>query len=222
MTFEDSCESGDGLNSDDFVPMTGEGLNIVKPKSVLPTIKRGGSIRGLRSVASNAEPLNKLRELSFDPTREINLANLLFRRKLINKLQLDEVILKLNDAATNFASLVPISVLFELQDIELVNMESIMNFLVEETKIPFINLKSFRIDSDLFTKLPPDIAERLGVVLFGVVGRSMQIALLNPFDKLVRIAISDYLDCRELSFFLVDANDITPVYDKLREQLADL
>ena len=89
-----------------------------------------------------------------------------------------------------------------------------------ETKIPFINLKNFRIDSELFTKLPPDIAERLGVVLFGVVGRSMQIALLNPVDKLIQTVIADYLECKELSFYLVNPSDITPVYDQLRTQLS--
>ena len=202
--------------------MSGQGLNIVKPTGSIASLHKVSPLRSMRSVASDAEPLNKLRELSFDHSRELTLAQLLVSRKLISEIQYEEVVSSLSASSKNFGTLIPISALFELQDIELVNMDSIINFLVEETKTPFLNLSSFRINNEVFTKLPPDIAERLGVVLFGTVGRSKQLALLNPLDKGIRRAICEYLDCNEISFFLVKPSDITPVYDKFRAQLAGL
>ena len=203
-------------------PMSGAGLNIKRPsvEGVVP--KRFTPIRGIRSVASNVEPLNKLRELSFSNGPEIKLAESLFQKGFITQKQFDEVVERLQKSVKDFGTIVPISALFELQDIESVNMDAIINVLVEDTKVPFISLKSFRISSDVFTKLPPDVAERLGVVLFGIVGRTKQIALLNPANKELKTALCEYLGSNEVSFFLVKPNEISPTYDKLRSQLADL
>jgi len=210
-----SKDSGDAANA----PMSTDGSGAAEPLAV-PTSRKIHSVRGLRSVARDAEPINKLREVSFDQTREVALAQMFFNNGLITKIQLCEAIDKLNSSSKNFGSLVPISALFELQDIELVNMDRLINFLAAETKTPFVSLKCFRIDNEAFTKLPPDIAERLGVVLFGEVGHTSQVALLNPVDKTIRTAICEYLGSDDISFFLVKPEDISSVYDKLRAQLS--
>jgi len=210
-----SKDSGAAAN----VPLSGDGSDSAESQAV-PAARKIHSVRGLRSVARDAEPINKLREVSFDQTREVALAQMFFNNGLITKIQLCEAIDKLNSSSKNFGSLVPISALFELQEIELVNMDRLINFLVTETKTPFVSLKCFRIDNDAFTKLPPDIAERLGVVLFGVVGHTCQVALLNPVDKTIRTAICEYLGNDDVSFFIVKPDEISSVYDKLRAQLS--
>lgn len=210
-----SKDSGDAANA----PASDDGSDAAKPLAV-PSARKIHSVRGLRSVARDAEPINKLREVSFDQTREVALAQMFFNNGLITKIQLCEAIDKLNTSSKDFGSLVPISALFELQDIELVNMDRLINFLAAETKTPFVSLKCFRIDNEIFTKLPPDIAERLGVVLFGVVGHTSQVALLNPVDKTIRTAICEYLGNDEVSFFLVKPDEISSVYDNLRAQLS--
>jgi len=213
-----------GRDTKPAVPeMSGSGLNIVKKVGSLRGEGKGLSLgRSFRSVASNAGPMNILRELSCDPSREIKLGEMLRAKKVITETQFNEAVKMVEDTASDKSRLAPISIVYELQSVELSNMDHIINCLAEESKTPLIELSCFKVKNEIFTKLPPDIAERLGAVLFGSVGRAKQVALVNPCDPKVREAICNYLETKEISFYLIHPEEITPFYDKLRAQLAEL
>ncbi len=182
----------------------------------------GDSFGGIRaSKVEESDALKALKDLSIDISHEIKLAEHLLQKEVITESQFHEAMKGLEKSASETASLSSISILMELEDCEHINMERIINFLVEETKVPFLNLRSFKIKHEFYSLLPPDIAERLGIIVFGSVGRGKQVALLNPRFKPIRTAIKDYLECNDVSFYFVSPSDITHCYNNFRAELAE-
>ncbi|OGC22255.1 hypothetical protein A3J90_02825 [candidate division WOR-1 bacterium RIFOXYC2_FULL_37_10] len=86
----------------------------------------------------------------------------------------------------------------------LLDEKTVIKFLEEEMYIPHINLSSYLIDQKTLSYITPETAKKYGVIPLFLVGNSLSIGMIDPFD------IKAIDDVRRESKFDVEAMAATP------------
>lgn len=169
------------------------------------------------------DPVAKLRSYSRDITKEIELGESIVEKQLVSLKQYREALVSLEASVQNIMAPNPLSILFELNGMEHLNMERLLNKMVLDYKIPYISLRSFKTKPEFIAMMPPDAGERLGIAIFGGLEDCVQVALLNPLRKNDMIGpLKEALKRDDIYFYLTRPEDISLFYDRLRKQLAEL
>jgi hypothetical protein len=139
----------------------------------------------------------------FDLARELILASRLHKSRVLPEADYLTVLQDLCDV-TATVSPNPSTVLHVLTDRALRGQEKAMEFLIEQSGVPFVLLSSFQTSPDVREWLPPEFSRHRAALVFGSVGPAALVALLNPYNQRLKQDVQAFLH-RPCHFFLTSA-----------------
>ncbi len=151
--------------------------------------------------------------------RSINIAaEISFAWNLLQagKLSQDEYSKVIHDLSENSAraSNTPVSTLHVLNDMHFPNISSVMEFVSDSCKTPFISLVNFDITAAAAAQLPSAFAVKRSAILFDMMGNDALIAILNPYDDQLSIDVETEIG-KPCHFFLVGPEDFDKALAKI-------
>jgi len=161
-------------------------------------------------------PETRSRQLAFDLRGELELGWTLLQNDLITQEQYERAIEALTEHRMNPQADASLSLLQELAGMEKVNMDRILDFLVQETNVPFIHLSRFEIEKEVAAVIPLSECRRAGVLPFGKTGDEYMVALQNPVDPELQNAVSEFLGAR-VHFYLTSPEDFAAAISHLEQ-----
>jgi len=87
---------------------------------------------------------------------------------------------------------------------KLLDEKTVLKFLEEEMEVPHVNLSSYLIDQRTLDYISPPIAKKYGIIPLFLVGKSLSIAMIDPFD------IKAIDEVRKKSGFDIEVMGATP------------
>ena len=112
---------------------------------------------------------------------------------------------------------VPVSVLHIIEDRGFKNVQSIITYLAEKSKFPFISLSNFEIQMNVCRKMPIEYMTRRGAIPFDKLGNDYMVAILNPFDASALSEVRTMLggNCH---FYIVNAPDYDNALSTIKKE----
>ena len=108
----------------------------------------------------------------------------------------------------------PISSLHTLLGRDEVPMEKLLATIVVDSGVPLVGLANFELESETVTLLPMDFISRHGAIPFETLGPDVLVAVLNPYDELLRTEILNRIN-KHCHFYMTTPEDFDAVLGSL-------
>ena len=108
----------------------------------------------------------------------------------------------------------PISSLHSLLGRDEVPMEQLVATVVIDSGLPLIGLTNFELETETVTLLPMDFISRHGVLPFETMGSDVLVAILNPYDEILRTEVLNRIN-RRCHFYMTTPEDFDAVLSNL-------
>lgn len=138
--------------------------------------------RGHSRTTADATPMDVAGEYISD---EIDLAWRLFDRGFIHQEDYASVVKDLTEQAAGTGA-ITVSVLHALEARQHRQLDTMLEFLSQSTRTPYISLAAFTMRSELLPYLHRSFAVKRGALVFGLIGKELMVALLNPVSARLR------------------------------------
>lgn len=156
---------------------------------------------------------------SADLDAELSLAWRLFKADQLTQEEYSEVMNDITEISVHDANTL-VSVLHILGQQSFKRVNRVINYLVEKSEVPFVNLMSIEIPENVAAKLPIDFYSHRAALPFGMVGETLQLAVLNPFNNSI-VAEAERLSNCKCYTYLVTAQDYDESLQKCRSLLEE-
>lgn len=181
------------------------------------SISSASRLRALVSpVVSDVESVD-VRSVELDIGEELSLAWRLYEEERLSQEEYSSVLHDLTEMSSKDVD-VPVSVLHVLNDRGFVHMNRIMNYMSDTSGAPCLSLSGFDVSEDVVSMLPRSMVCNEGAIPFAVMGESLMVGVLNPFNtQLVERAES--VSGRSCYTYLVAPDDYDQVLERVRAAL---
>lgn len=140
----------------------------------------------------------------FDLARELILAGRLQKSRILPEPDYILVLQDLCDVASA-ASPTPSTVMHVIAERGMRCQEKALEFLIEQSGLPYVSLASFQTPESVQEWLAPEFSRHRAALVFGSVGPSALVALVNPFNQRLKQDVSAFIQ-RPCHFFLTSPN----------------
>ncbi len=188
------------------------------PEAGRETGAEPGATEAPGAAAPSRKPEYRRKELAFDLRGELELAWNLLQHDLITQECYEKAIEALTERRMKPAANTSLALLQELASMDRVNTDKIMDFLVNETNMPLVNLTRFDIDPEIAAGIPLGQCIRAGVLPFERIGPEIMVAIQNPVDDELKQAVREYLGGR-VHFYLTPPEDFAAAVSKIEQFL---
>jgi tetratricopeptide (TPR) repeat protein len=154
-----------------------------------------------------------------DIQAELALAWRLFQSDVLSQEDYARVVQDLTDVSARKTE-VPVTVLHALNDRSFKHLDKVMTYLSRESGLPLIALGNFEIPHSIHSLLPLEIMSHWGAIVFETLGPDLLVALLNPFDQVLRNEVST-MTGKVCHFYLTSAPDYDKALGNIRKALAE-
>jgi tetratricopeptide (TPR) repeat protein len=103
-----------------------------------------------------------------------------------------------------------------MKDLDPSQREATIATIIDQTRFPYVPLEYYQVDRQIVRTLPEDITLGRLVVPFDMMGRTLMIALCNPFDGVVKDTAQSLLDHEILWYFASPESIIKTLTDAYR------
>ena len=162
-------------------------------------------LAGIGFTAENATGTIGYQGGRIDFTEELSMAWKLMEAKVINDLEYSIMVSELA-LRTREPHRGPISALHALLGRDEVPMEKVMATIVVDSGVPLVALTNFDLEPETVTLLPMDFVTRHAVIPFETLGDDTLVALLNPYDELLRTEVLNRVNKR-CHFYMTTPED---------------
>ncbi len=154
-----------------------------------------------------------------DIQAELALAWRLFQSDVLSQEDYARVVQDLTDVSARKTE-VPVTVLHALHDRSFKHLDKVMAYLAKESGLPLIALGNFEIPHSIHALLPLEIMSHWGAIVFETLGPDLLVALLNPFDQVLRNEVGT-MTGKVCHFYLTSAPDYDKALGNIRKALAE-
>jgi hypothetical protein len=148
-------------------------------------------------------------------TEEIDLAWKLFEQQQITQEDYATLVHDLTELSSS-KSTETISVLHALEATHHKQLENILAYMAQTSRLPYISLSCFTMRAELAPLLPFDYIRHRGVLPFEMLGKEALIAVLNPYSEPLRKDTETRIG-RKCHFYLARASEFDVAVNQLRE-----
>lgn len=153
-----------------------------------------------------------------DVTEELALAWRLYEDNQLSQDEYSTVLHDLTEVSSKDLD-VPATVLHVLSDRGFLNVSRIIAYMSERSGVPFITLMNFDFEDKAMDMLPIEFSTQEGAMPFGMMGDSLLVAVLNPFNNNL-LQKAEEESGKRCHTFLVEADDYDRGLEKLRAKEA--
>ncbi len=113
-----------------------------------------------------------------------------------------------------------VSLLHALESSHHKRLESILAYISQASRAPFVSLACFSMRADLLPFLGNEFIVARGALVYEIMGKELLVGLLNPLNATTRDAVTK-LTGRTCHFYTVRASEFEEAHKRLRESAAN-
>ncbi|MFW6414585.1 MAG: hypothetical protein ACOCZS_04710 [Verrucomicrobiota bacterium] len=157
---------------------------------------------------------NKAKNLKPNISAELDLAWMLMQNGFINQQQYKTAVSSLTENRRSAYAQTNFSILLEISTLEGIDIQDIMGFLVQKTRMPYIEIGNFELDRETTEIIPPTKCRVIGILPFARLNDEFMAVTLNPMNKELLQDVSVCLG-GETHFYLCDPATLEELLSRL-------
>lgn len=139
-------------------------------------------------------------------SRKSTLANILIENKLITQAQLDEALKQQDKSDKKIGQI--------LIDLGFIKEDELLKFLSQQLKVPFIDLKTFPLQTDLVKLLPEFYSRHLRAIVLKENTDSFLVGMVDPQNLIAQDEITHILR-KKIQVALIREDDLLSILDNI-------